>query len=107
MPRRSSYTIELSPWEREPLEKRARAHTGPYREVVRAKSARNRTVLFGGAPTTNASYFSDIREFDGSSWSKIPTTGPVRSRSRTDGLRLSPRRQRADLEIGVVGLQNI
>jgi hypothetical protein len=39
-------------------------------------TARNRAVLFGGAPTTNGAYYSDTWEFDGSSWSKIAVAGP-------------------------------
>lgn len=37
MPRRSPYTIDLTPEEREVLESRARQYTLPYRDVIRAK----------------------------------------------------------------------
>lgn len=37
MPRRSPYTIDLSEDERAELERRARAYSSPYRDVVRAK----------------------------------------------------------------------
>lgn len=37
MPRKSPYTIDLTPKEREALEARARQYTLPYRDVVRAK----------------------------------------------------------------------
>lgn len=37
MPRKSPYTIELTPEEREILERRSRRYTLSYRDVVRAK----------------------------------------------------------------------
>jgi hypothetical protein len=55
------------------------AATGPTPSVqpyLSYDSARNRAVLFGGAPTTNGSYYSDTWEFDGLNWSKVPTAGP-------------------------------
>lgn len=37
MPRRSPFTIELSPMERAALEATSRRYTAPYRDVVRAR----------------------------------------------------------------------
>ena len=37
MPRKSPYRIELTDAERTELERRARAYTSPYRDVIRAK----------------------------------------------------------------------
>jgi transposase len=37
MPRKSPYTVTLTPEQREELEGRARRYTLPYRDVVRAK----------------------------------------------------------------------
>jgi Galactose oxidase, central domain len=62
-----------------PIDWTQSAATGPTPSVqayLSYDSARNRTVLFGGAPTNGSAYYSDTWEFDGTTWSKVATTGP-------------------------------
>ncbi|HEY8761214.1 MAG TPA: choice-of-anchor D domain-containing protein [Candidatus Dormibacteraeota bacterium] len=62
-----------------PVEWNQSAATGPTPSVqpyLSYDSARNRTVLFGGAPTSGSAYYSDTWEYDGTNWSKVATAGP-------------------------------